>query len=240
MKLRQAAILSYLAASASAFSVLPRVTTTRCSTCSSRLEVSAVAVDPDLVDVYEQLGIEQGKLALGVKSSEVMQYIGTREDLITKTLADIPAFDRSQAEAEIDKFLMDAEMMNMYIQYGKEVERDPNFVVPDNEEDEGLFSVKNVVFAYGGYVAVTALPTIFRRYVAEQEIAGLWKPTNIQFLDDWIEKTSPEATARVLQKAAEVAGDSVAQVASDIAADTTLQIAVVADAVVQAGQLLHP
>ena len=33
--------------------------------------------DVAVVDVYDQLGIERGNLALGVKPDEVLQYIGT-------------------------------------------------------------------------------------------------------------------------------------------------------------------
>jgi hypothetical protein len=53
---------------------------------------------------------------------------------------------------------------------------------------------------------------VIRRYVAEQEVAGTWKPTNVAFFDDWIDKTSAEATARVIQKAAEKAAAAVSAV----------------------------
>ena len=116
-------------------------------------------------------------------------YARSREDLIAKTLADIPTFDRDKAETEVDKFLMDCEMMNLYIQYGKEIEKNPDFVVPDNNKEEGLFSARNLVIGYLGYVVATSVPQVFRRYVAEQEVAGQWTPTHVQFLDEWIERT---------------------------------------------------
>lgn len=81
MKLRQTAFLSVLA-SASAFSVAPpRAKTTK----TPRLLFSAVAnndfetaaVAGSSVSILEQLGIEDGKLALGVKPDEVLKYIGT-------------------------------------------------------------------------------------------------------------------------------------------------------------------
>jgi hypothetical protein len=156
--------------------------------------------------------------------------------LIAKTLEDIPTLDRVQAEAEVDKFFMDCEMVNLYIQYGKEVEKDPNFAVPDTEADEGFFSFRNIVIGYLGYVAATSVPQVFRGYVAEQQVAGQWKPTNVPLVDDWIERTSPEAMARVLQKAAAVvAGESVSpqaaadattiQAVTDAAADTLQTVA---------------
>jgi hypothetical protein len=132
-------------------------------------------------------------------------HLFSREDLISKTMTDIPSFSREKAEMEVDKFLMDCEMVNLYIQFGKEVEKNPDFVVPETQEENGLFSVRNIVFGYLAYVTATSIPQVIRRYVAEQEVAGTWKPTNVAFFDDWIDKSSAEATARVIQKAAEKA-----------------------------------
>ena len=128
-----------------------------------------------------------------------------REELISKTLTDIPTLNRETAEAEVDKFLMDGEMVNMYIQYGKELEKDPNFFVPDNDDADSnaWFTPRNIVAGYLSYVGVTSGPEVLRRYIAEQEVKGEWEPTNIQFIDQWIDTTSADATARVLQKAAE-------------------------------------
>jgi hypothetical protein len=151
----------------------------------------------------------------------------SREDLIAKTITDIPTFDREMAEKEVDQFLMDCEMVNLYIQYGKEVEKDPDFVVPNTDpDDNGLFSVRNIVIGYLTYLTTTSIaPQMIRRYVAEQEVAGEWKPTNIGFFDDWIERTSPEATARVLQKAAEKVTEAVSaavvSVSSNVSPDAT-------------------
>lgn len=128
----------------------------------------------------------------------------SREDLIVKTMTDIPAFDRAKAEQEVDKFLMDYEMANLYIQYGKEIEKDPDFVVPDNNQEEGLFSFRTVVILYLCYVAATTIPDMVRQYIAEQEAAGTWSPTNIAFIDDWIASTSKLAGS-LSNQAADVA-----------------------------------
>jgi hypothetical protein len=39
-------------------------------------------------------------------------FFSSRESLIARTLEDISSFDRPKAEAEVDKFLMDAEMVS--------------------------------------------------------------------------------------------------------------------------------
>lgn len=147
------------------------------------------------------------------------------------------------AEVEVDKFLMDCEMVNMYIQYGKEVEKDPNFVVPDNgdEDDNGWFTPRNLVAGYLTYVGVTGGPQIVRRYIAEQEVKGEWEPTNIPFIDQWIENTSAEATARVLQKAAEKAAKMATGTSATV--DTTTIVTTPVEAAVPANvvvELLTP
>jgi hypothetical protein len=132
-------------------------------------------------------------------------------------MEDIPAFDRAKAESEVDKFLMDAEMVNLYIQFGKEVEKNPDFKVPEAEQqDEGFFSLRTLVLGYVTYVFASTGITVFRRYVAGQEVAGDWKGTNIPFIDQWIERTSPEETAKVLQKLSEAADSAAAQSAESL------------------------
>jgi len=107
-------------------------------------------------------------------------------------MSDISSFDRQTAEAEVDKLLLDAEMVNMYIQFQKEKEKDPDFKVPElKDEDEGFFSFNTILYAYFGYFAFTSGTRFFRNYVAEQQAAGTWKGTNIPFIDDWITNTAP-------------------------------------------------
>ena len=146
-----------------------------------------------------------------------------RETLISKTLVDIPTLTREVAEQQVDQFLMDCEMVNMYIQYEKEVEKDPTFVVPDNDKDsdsDSWFTPRNIVAGYLGYVGVTGGPQMIRRYIAEQQVAGTWEPTHISLVDDWIDRTSTDAMARVLQRAV----DRAASVAVDAVTATTTTV----------------
>ena len=89
--------LSWACGSARAFSVAPQYHPSIISISSSTprqysgrgttSQRRAVLVEPNaadtteedvaVVDVYDQLGIERGNLALGVKPDEVLQYIGT-------------------------------------------------------------------------------------------------------------------------------------------------------------------
>ena len=137
--------------------------------------------------------------------------------MIQKTLTDLPKLDRPQAEAKVDQFLLDSEMIDLYIRFGKELEKNPDFVVPESAEpEEGLFSFRTVIIMYIGYIGFGIVKNVFRGYVADQEIAGTWQGTNIGFLDDWIQQTSPAATQQALQRAAEAAEAAVSQASSAV------------------------
>jgi hypothetical protein len=62
----------------------------------------------------------------------------SRESLIGRTLEDISDFDRPKAEAEVDKFLMDAEM----------VSHATNFLSSTRKKGNNLSSVVHVSFEF--------------------------------------------------------------------------------------------
>lgn len=98
---------------------------------------------------------------------------------------------------------MDAEMLDLYIRYQKEVEKDPDFKLPDPpKDDDGLFSLRNIAIAYVSFLSITKGPDIFRGYIADQQVTGTYQPTGIPFIDAWVDKTSPEAIAEALTRAA--------------------------------------
>jgi len=127
-------------------------------------------------------------------------------------MADIGSFDRQRAEREVDKFLLDAEMLNMYIQYQKEVEKDPDFKVPGaaGQEEEGLFSFRTLIYGYLGYVAFTTIPVAFKKYVAQQAAEGNWHGTGIKAIDDWLANSPlPEVKAEAAANAVQAVSDAV-------------------------------
>lgn len=111
--------------------------------------------------------------------------------MIDRTMQDIPSLDRAQAEAEVDKFLMDAECLRIYIEFNKRKAEDPDFALESKEEEEGAFSFRNFVFVYLAYVAYTSVPPMFRRWVEGKEAAGEWNGSGIKFIDDWLENGAP-------------------------------------------------
>ena len=146
--------------------------------------------------------------------------------MIEKTLKDVDTFDRVKAEEEVAKFMLDAEMVNIYIQYQKEIERDPDFVIPSNEEKEGLFSFRTLVIIYLIYVAYDSLPKLVRNWIYDQQLDGTWSGTGISFIDDWVvDSESQIAAARVAREAARTAAagiDTATSAVSSAITDTVI------------------
>jgi hypothetical protein len=110
-------------------------------------------------------------------------------------MRDIPNFSQAKAEEEVDKFLLDQDAIQMYINFGKAKEDNPDFEVPAPEE-EGPFSFRKLVFGYLAYVVFTSIaPKAIRGWVAKQEEAGTWEGTGIKVVDDWIANVPAVAPA---------------------------------------------
>ncbi|GAX18982.1 hypothetical protein FisN_8Hh203 [Fistulifera solaris] len=155
-------------------------------------------------EAFETIGIEQEQLAIGIDPREFLNYIGTKQDLLQKTMNDIPSFDEERAKKEVEKFLLDKEAVGMYIQFQKMREQDPNFVVPSEEErDEGLFSFRNILILYSIYLAYQILPNLFLTWVAKKQETGSWEGTNIPLIDQWIVDKLAEKAAAAAGAAAE-------------------------------------
>lgn len=143
----------------------------------------------------------------------------SRDDLVQKTMVDIPSFDQEMASKEVEKFLLDKEAIGMYIQFQKMREQDPDFVVPTDEQaDEGLFSFRNILILYSIYLAYQILPNLFLTWVSAQQSNGNWEGTSFPAVDDWVVKKLAERAAAVAGAAA-----NSASVVSDLVSDTVVQ-----------------
>eukprot|EP00571_Detonula_confervacea_P011584 CAMPEP_0172306982 /NCGR_PEP_ID=MMETSP1058-20130122/7932_1 /TAXON_ID=83371 /ORGANISM="Detonula confervacea, Strain CCMP 353" /LENGTH=200 /DNA_ID=CAMNT_0013019037 /DNA_START=151 /DNA_END=753 /DNA_ORIENTATION=+ len=98
------------------------------------------------------LGVEEEKLALGIDVDEILEFIGTRDDLVEKFQTDIPKFSPSEIETEVDKFLMDGEQLDLYIKYSQRKREDPNWEPQYAPERTPVQKVVGFVSEYGIYV----------------------------------------------------------------------------------------
>jgi hypothetical protein len=101
-------------------------------------------------------------------------------------MEDIPSFSRAQAEAEVDRFLLDAEALRIYIEFQKRKAEDPDFALPQEEEETSPLNFRNFVIVYLGYVAYTTIPVMFRKFAEGQIEAGEWHGSGIPFIDEWL------------------------------------------------------
>jgi hypothetical protein len=85
-------------------------------------------------------------------------FQNSREDLITKFQTDIPSFSRTDAEKEVDKFLMDGEMLDIYIKYNQRKAEDPDWEPMYAPQDNSFFrQAVDFVSQYGFYVVLGVL-----------------------------------------------------------------------------------
>lgn len=124
MKLIAPIVAAVAVSSTRAFSPAPRSVAFR-TTTGFRATVedttgsdfaSAVPKEPS---IYDRIGFKEDDIAIGVDPEEVLKHLGTRDDLLAKFQRDNKEFDEERAAQEVDKFIMDAEMVGMFINYEK-------------------------------------------------------------------------------------------------------------------------
>jgi len=103
-------------------------------------------------DQFKILGVEEEKLALGIDPDEVLQFIGTRDDLVTKFSEDIPSFSPTEVQSQVDRYLMDGEMLDIFIKYSQRKIEDPDWEPIYAPEPTPFQKVAGFVSQYGIYV----------------------------------------------------------------------------------------
>lgn len=192
MKFVSTAILLTGASSASAF-IVPSSSSKSCRAAASASAFPTTAVRstsapsetsssdfgssmPSAPGVYEKLGLSEEELAVGVKPAEVLEWLGTCDDLVTKFESDNPKFDRPKAEEEVKKFMMDAEMVNAYIAFEKR-KADPRNLRSEAEQtltDPSTWATYAAWIGGGaGFAAVKNL------YIEPRYASGEWTDIHI-------------------------------------------------------------
>ena len=77
----------------------------------------------------------------------------SREDLMNRIQTDIPKFSPAETSLEVDKFLMDGEMLDTFIKYNQRKAEDPDWEPEYAEQDNSpVTAVVNFVSQYGIFV----------------------------------------------------------------------------------------
>jgi len=157
--------------------------------------------------IYGRLKIKEDEIAIGIDPTEVLQWLGNRDDIIGKFMKDNKNMETDQAEAEIKRFMMDAEMVNAFIAYEKK-KADPNFVrdsVEENLSDPATLGTY-AIWITGG----VGFAYLKNRVIEPKFASGEWEEFKISLPQFDFGKAS----------------DSVAEaVSSNSVTDTTLHIA---------------
>lgn len=173
-------------------------------TKSSDFATSDFAAESTSIDSsseYGRIGFTEEKVAMGIDAVEVLQWLGTRDDLIARFIKDNKGMEQEQAESEVDKFMMDAEMVNRFISYEKK-KNDPDFIRNSLEEN---LSDPNTIGIYAAWVIGGVGLAVFKNLIAEPRYqSGEWSEIHINL--DSIFKVGGDKAAG---EAASVVGDAV-------------------------------
>jgi hypothetical protein len=85
-------------------------------------------------------------------------HILSREDLVSKFQTDIPTLSPTDLQTEVDKFLMDGEMLDIFIKYNQRKAEDPDWEPLYAPENNSPFrKAVDFVSQYGFYVVLGVL-----------------------------------------------------------------------------------
>lgn len=167
------------------------------SVATATKEQSTSEMAPKKLTVYERLGFNEDQIAIGINPNEVLQWLGNRDDIVEKFTKDNKGMDADRIQQEVDKFMMDREMVESFIAYEKKKADPRNLKV----EAEANLSDPSTWGVYAVWIAGGAGFAYVKNVIVEPKYAsGEWQDLHI---------TLPLAD-RFAQVAADAASSSVA------------------------------
>lgn len=153
--------------------------------------------------VYDRLGFEEEKIGLGINPSEVLQWLGNRDAIVAKFTDDNKGMDPERIQTEVDKFMMDREMVEAFIAYEKR-KSDPRNL---REEAESNLTDPSTWGTYAIWITGGAGFAYVKNVIVEPKYqSGEWEPLHI---------TLPGAE-KFAQAAADAAAENVDAVSSAV------------------------
>mmetsp|Transcript_49216 Transcript_49216/g.73187 ORF Transcript_49216/g.73187 Transcript_49216/m.73187 type:complete len:244 (+) Transcript_49216:84-815(+) len=152
---------------------------------SSCLFMSTTEEETDVAEsamptIYDTLGFKQEDMGRGIDPEELLEWLGTREQIIAKFLKDNKNFDRERSEKEVDKFIKDTEMVGKYIAFEKKKKADmadPDYQRRSREEN---LADPSVIALYAAWIIGGAGIAYFKNVIAAPKYAsGEWSDIHI-------------------------------------------------------------
>lgn len=155
--------------------------TLRRSWDATSLRVATKADVGTEIDPHVTIGVEPDNLAIGINATEFLEWVGTKKDLTEKMEADFKSFTPTQVEKEVDKFMMDAEGVNMYIRYLKDKKENPAKYAQQALEAELSLSNPKTLAVYAAWLAGgLSFGAIRKEFIDPKFESGEWKPISIE------------------------------------------------------------
>jgi len=189
MKLARSVIFSSYIALAGAFApdMMRRSLREVSSTGTTIRHMTAGSLDPDqdgfgsampISTAYDRIGITEDQLALGVDATEFLQWIGSKQELVNKFSRDNKGMSEERANAEVSKFMMDAEMVNAYIKFERNKVENP----PDRKaEAEQTLSDPKTIATYAAWlIGGGSFGYIRKNFIEPKYASGEWEEFHIQ------------------------------------------------------------
>merc|ERR1711862_913792 len=126
--------------------------------------------------VYDKLGFSEDEIAIGVDPEEVLEWLGTKEQLTAKFLKDNPQFDDERVSTEISRFMLDAEMVDKYIQFERR-KKDPLAIRQEAEESLSDPSVWGTYAAW--IIGGIGFALVKNLYIEPKYASGEWEEIRV-------------------------------------------------------------
>jgi len=158
---------------------------------------------------YAKLGVEEDQLALGVDPEDFLKWIGTREELIEKFEDDNESFTLERATEEVDRFLMDAEMINAWITYEKRKAANPDAFKALEESEEAPSTVKTIATYAAWLVGGATFSSLRQNYIEPKYASGEWeRPDFGAFFGQGASETSDAVVQSTVDAVTDAASNS--------------------------------
>eukprot|EP00534_Pseudo-nitzschia_fraudulenta_P001302 CAMPEP_0201117802 /NCGR_PEP_ID=MMETSP0850-20130426/1842_1 /ASSEMBLY_ACC=CAM_ASM_000622 /TAXON_ID=183588 /ORGANISM="Pseudo-nitzschia fraudulenta, Strain WWA7" /LENGTH=191 /DNA_ID=CAMNT_0047382457 /DNA_START=215 /DNA_END=790 /DNA_ORIENTATION=- len=171
------------------------------------------SVMPEAVDPHVTIGVEPDNLAIGINAAEFLEWVGTKNDLMEKMQADFKSYSEDKIEEEVDKFMMDAENVNMYIKYLKDKKENPAKYAQAALEEELSLSNPKTLATYGAWlVGGVSFGAIRKQFIDPKFESGEWTGISLDLPFMSKPDAAAEAASALTSKATNVIVDGISTV----------------------------
>lgn len=171
------------------------------------------AMPEEEVDPHDIIGVEPDLLAIGINPSEFLEWIGTKNDLMKKIQSDFKSYSPERVEEEVDRFMMDAENVNMYIKYLKDRKENPGKYEQQALEAELSISNPKTAATYAAWlIGGVSFGAIRQRFIDPKFESGEWKGITLQLPFMSKPDAAAEAASTLTSQATDVIVDGIANI----------------------------